>query len=168
MADNHNENSQITDIAPQNENNTLPAELTQEEKLIRNLFIHKTVNEAAIAAGYSPKTASGYIYTKIKNERFKRKVQQYAIDNDIMSLPKIAYIENKVLEHLMDNPLDVAKFKHITKQKKQVAGILGQDIPFQGPTINITAVQNLMLQMHEGMKQISDNDNIVNAETDTI
>ena len=145
MTEDRNENKQITDIVPQNEDNTLPEAPSREGRFIRNLFIYKTVNEAALDAGYSPNTAKAYIYTKIKQNKFQEKVRQYAIENDLMALPKIAYIENKVLDHLVENPLDLPKYIHTVKQKKQTAGILGHEMPKpQPPTINIKELRVFM------------------------
>ena len=139
------ENKQITDIVPQNEDNTLPEAPSREDKFIRNLFIYRSKYKAAIEAGYSENTAKSTIYTKLKNERFRNKIRDYAITNDLLSLPKIAYIEEQILDHLVKNPLDTPKFVRTLKEKKQIAGVLGHEIPKpQQPTINIKNLRVFM------------------------
>jgi len=134
-----------TNIVPQREIDDLPVAETKEDKLIRNLFLYKTVYEAAIKAGYTEYTAKSTIYTKLKNERFKNKIREYAVSNDLMSLPKIAYIEEQVLDHLVKNPLDLPKYAQTLKQKKQIAGILGQDVAPAPVVINIKAIERIQI-----------------------
>ena len=143
----------ITDIVPQKEIDDLPTAETREDKLIRNLYICKTVYEAAIKAGYSENTAKSTIYTKLKNERFKNKIRDYAISNDLLSLPKIAYIENQILNHLMENPLDTPKYSKTLKQKKKVAGILGEDVPQAPQVINIKSIEKVQVMVTDMLKQ---------------
>ena len=143
----------ITDIVPQKEIDDLPTAETREDKLIRNLYICKTVYEAAILAGYSENTAKSTIYTKLKNERFKNKIRDYAISNDLLSLPKIAYIENQILNHLMENPLDTPKYSQTLKQKKKVAGILGEDVPQAPQVINIKSIEKVQVMVTDMLKQ---------------
>ncbi len=63
-ANNCNDNRDVkakTDALPENEIDTLPTAETKEDKLIRNLFLYKTVYEAAIKAGYTEYTAKSTI-----------------------------------------------------------------------------------------------------------
>ena len=123
----------------------LPVAETKEDKLIRNLFLCKTVYEAAILAGYSENTAKSTIYTKLKRERVKNKIREYAITNDLLSLPKIAYIEEQILDHLVKNPLDTPKYAQTLKQKKKIAGILGGDDHQTPQVINIKSIEKVQI-----------------------
>jgi len=132
----------MTDIVPKGEDNPLPEAPSREDLFIRNLFLYRTVKEAAIEAGYSANTANSTIYVKLKKKSFKNKIRDYAITNDLLSLPKIAYIEEQVLDHLVKNPLDAPKHARMLKEKKRIAGILTPDpIPPQQPTINIESLK---------------------------
>jgi Arc/MetJ family transcription regulator len=147
-ANNGNEIEQITDI----EIDDLIVAETMEEKFIRNLFLYRTVYEAAIKAGYSETTARASIYTKIKDERFKNKLREYAISNDLLSLPKISYIEEQVLNHLVKNPLDAPKHARMLREKKQIAGILGQDVAPAPQVINIATIEKIQIAITEVLK----------------
>ena len=147
MTDSSNNNNDIKDIIPKPKTEDLPTAETREEKFIRNLWLYPTAKEAALKAGYSEYTASSTIYVKMKTERFRNKIREYAIDNDLMALPKIGYIEDRIIDYLMENPLEASKHKHILKQKKQVAGVLGNDQPRpQPPTYNLTEVRAFVAQ----------------------
>jgi len=136
-----NDNKDVTDIVPKEEGSIEPKP-SKEDLFIRNLFLYKTVKEAAIKAGYTKNTASSTVYVKLKNERFKNKIREYAINNDLLCLPKIAFIEEQVLDHLVKNPLDLPKFRHTVKEKKRIAGILQPDaLPEPPPTINIESLK---------------------------
>jgi hypothetical protein len=126
---------------------------TREDLFIRNLYICKTPYEAALEAGYSKNYAKSGIYPKMRKKHFKEKIISYAVENDIMALPKIAYIENQVLDHLMEHPLEESNHKHILKQKKQIAGILGQELPPpKQPTVNIGELKVFWQQALTGLE----------------
>lgn len=135
---------------------------TKEDKLIRNLFIYPSKYQAGIQAGYSESYCKGPLYQRVKTEKFQRKIIDYAIANDILSLPKVAYIENKVLDHLMDNPLDSHKYKDVMRQKKQVSGLLQHDDAPQQPIVHIGSIRELSIQLQS--KRMEQIDNIPEAE----
>lgn len=165
MNDNSNIPKDLSIITSEPEENTLdnlPTTETREDRFIRNLYIFKTPYEAAIRAGYSKNYASSGIYTKMKGKKFMEKVVQYAIENDIRSLPKIAYIENQILDYLVENPLEAPKYAHTLKQKKQIAGILGRDTPQAPVTVNIKTLEKAQLMLADvcksRLKELSETD----------
>ena len=124
---------------------------TREEKFIRALFTYNNVREAGKYAGYSPAYVnSGNFYRKLKNPKFQEQVRQYAIAHGLLNIPRICRIEDAVLTHLEANPLDVPKYQRTLKEIKQVSGLLQpDDQATKTPTIRISNVQNLMLQLHQ-------------------
>jgi len=101
----------------------------------------------------------------MKTERFKDKIREYAIANDVRSLPKIGYIEDRIIDYLMDNPLEASKHKHILKQKKQIAGILGQELPTpEQPMVNLGRLQVFWSNMIESRQKEFESKAITEAE----
>jgi len=164
---NDNDNTKITDVVPQNEIDDLPTTESREDRFIRNLFICKTPYEAAIKAGYTVNTAKSTIYTKLKKERFKNKIRDYAITNDLLSLPKIAYIEEQILDHLVKNPLDTPKFVRTLKEKKQIAGMLRDKEPPTPPkTVTFEQINIALYDTPTKPEPIEDAE-VIKDKTDT-
>ena len=132
---------------PDNTTNNLPepTEPTKQDKFISYLFTEQTIKDAARKAGYAESTCASVTYTMLKDPKFQDKLRQYAINNDLLSLPVIAKIENKCLNLVDANPEKYPKFKEIFRQKKQVAGILAQDTTPAVPTINIKSIEHLQV-----------------------
>jgi hypothetical protein len=148
--------SVITAESEKNTLDNLPTTETREDKFIRNLYLFKTPYEAAIKSGYSENYASSGIYAKMKGKKFMEKVVQYAIENDIRSLPKIAYIENQILDHLVENPLETPKYVHTIRQKKRIAGVLGDDKPQPQITVNIKTLEAAQVNLRNMLDESLD------------
>ena len=135
---NSNDSKQITNVVPKLDDEVLPTCETQDDELVRNLFLYPTVQEAAKEAGFKGSMLKSGVYNKIKTKRFQDKIREYAVAHNVMSLPKIMMIEDKVIEHLLKKPLESAKHTRMLAEKKRIAGILGEDTPQpKAPTINI-------------------------------
>jgi len=132
---------------PNNTTNNLPepTEPSKSDQLIRYLFSEPDIKAAAIKAGYAESTASKHIYTMIKDPKFQDRLRQYAIANDLLSVPQLQKIENSCLKLVEANPEKYPKFKEIFRQKKQVAGLLAQDTTPAVPTINIRSIEHLQV-----------------------
>jgi hypothetical protein len=120
---------------------------TKQELFIRNLFLYETPFQAAIAAGYTESTAKATIYTQLKSKKLQDKIRDYAKTHELLNIPKVLRLEDKALDYLIDKPQELPKFAALLKQKKQIAGLLHQDVTPQVPTISIGEVQNLMLNV---------------------
>jgi AICAR transformylase/IMP cyclohydrolase PurH len=79
-------------------------------------------------------------------------------------VPTILKLEQKALKWLEDKPDQLPKFASILKQKKQVAGILSQDLTVVQPTINIKEVANLMLNVSQDNAVLDGNKEQVNTD----
>ena len=123
----------------------LPTAETQDEQLIRNLFLYPTVKEAAEKAGFTGSMLQSGVYVKIKRRAFQDKIREYAIAHNVMSLPKIMMIEDKVIEHLLKKPLDSAKHTRMLAEKKRIAGILGEDTPKPQSVVTINYAELRMI-----------------------
>jgi hypothetical protein len=143
MTDSSNDNNNIKDIIPEPEIEDLPTAETQDDQFVRNLYIFPTVKEAAEAAGYTGSMLKSGVYNKIKTKRFQDKMKEFAITHNVMTLPKIMQIEDKVIEHLLKKPLESNKHVRMLAEKKRIAGVLGEDTPPpQGVTFNIKEFYN--------------------------
>lgn len=131
------------------EKEKLPISKNREEIFVRNLFLYPSVYEAGIQAGYTEDYAKSGLYQRLKSKKFQNKIREYAIQHDIIDLPKIAYIESKVLDHLAENPLDLPKFRHTLTEKKRIAGVLQADFGEKQPVVRIENVRNLMIRLNE-------------------
>jgi hypothetical protein len=130
----------------------------REDLLIRNLFLCKTPREAAKKAGYSDSyTESGLIYRRLKSPKMQEKIRRYAIANELLNIPAILDLERGAIKYLQDKPQELPKFAAILKQKKQIAGLLQQDVVPTAPTINIKEVRNLMLNVSHNERITADN-----------
>jgi hypothetical protein len=137
-------------IIPDKDIEPEPAKPDMEDLFTRNLFLYPTIKEAALAAGYSESSAESTVYTKMKSSKFQDKVREYAKEHDLLNIPRILSIEDKVLSHLEDNPLDIGKFKDTIKQKKTIAGLLKQeDQGTKTILVNVKYLQNMMLNAHK-------------------
>jgi len=150
MNDNNNESKELITISSEsaeNELDNLPVAESKEDKLVRNLFLYETTYEAAIKAGYTENTAKSTIYTKIKKERFRNKIRDYAVANDLLEIPIIAHIERKILKAVNKNIKDYPKYKDVFKQKKKVAGILADDTAPVQQMITIQACEKVQINL---------------------
>ena len=139
----------------QNNNDNLPTttKTSKSEQLIGYLFTEPDIKAAAIKAGYAESTASKSIYTMIKQPEFQNRLRQYAIQNDLLSLPQLAKIESKCLKLVEDSPEKYPKFKEIFRQKKQIAGLLAQDAVPAQPTINIKTIEHLQVVVGDAVQK---------------
>jgi hypothetical protein len=137
----------------------LPEKPDRVELFIRNLFTEPSVMQAALKAGYPESSASSWIYTRLRKPKFQEKIREYARTHELInSVPTILRLEERALKYLADKPAELPKFASILKQKKQIAGLLQQDITVQSPTINIEQVANMMLNVAQSCDKAS-NDN---------
>ena len=121
------------------------AEPAKQDLLIRYLFTEPNTLQAAIKAGYAESTANSTIYTLIKKPEFQTRLREYAIANDLLSVPQLQKIENSCLKLVEADPKQYPKFKEIFRQKKQIAGLLEQDTQPRQPMINIRSIENLQV-----------------------
>jgi hypothetical protein len=135
--------------------------LDRESLLIRYLFTEPNVFQAAIKAGYSEGYADGPLHNRIKSPKLQEKIREYARQHELInSVPLIMRLEHKALEYLADKPSELPKFSAILKQKKQIAGLLSQDVQPQQATISIGQVSNLMLNVNQHtLPVVNDSDN---------
>ena len=124
-----------------------------QDKLVSLLFTESTIKDAGLKAGYAPTTCSSTIYTLLKQPAFQNKLRQYAIQNDLLSLPQLAKIESKCLDVVANNPEKYPKFKEIFRQKKQVAGLLAPDAVPAQPTINIRTIEHLQVVVGDAVQK---------------
>lgn len=135
------------EIAPRDE---------REALLIQNIFLHDTIKEAGLAAGYAPMTVnSGYFYKKIHSEDFQLKLLHYMKSHVVSSLPKALKIEDKAIDYLLTKEgeelvKDLSKLRHTLKERKMIAGLLRpEDTREKSLTINIEAAQKMMIRAGE-------------------
>ena len=162
IEDKSNENRGITElipIIPKKDDETLPVAESMEDKFIRNLFLYESKYKAAIKAGYTENTAKSTIYTKLKSERFRDKIRSFTVANDLAEIPIIAHIERKILKAVNKDIKQYPKFKDVFRQKKQIAGILGDDTSPPPTTINIESIQKLQIMVGDMLrKKLQDSD----------
>ena len=122
--------------------------IDRETLFIRYLFTEPNVVSAAIKAGYSEQYSSGPLYGKLKTPKFQAKLREYATTHELIdSVPLILKLEHNALKWLDGKPEELPKFASILKQKKQIAGLLSQDVAPQQATISIGQVANMMLNI---------------------
>jgi len=154
MTDSSNDNNNITDITPEIDDNSLPEPLNREDELIRCLFICDTEYEAGIMAGYSENYSKTGLYAKTKRPEFRRKLLDYAVQNDLLDLPTIARIERKILKLVDKDVTQYDKYKAVFKQKKQTTGLLDQDGSKAPVTmISLTAIRELHANLGDQFKK---------------
>lgn len=157
----------------------------REEKFLTGRFIDNLPHiEAAVKAGYTEKYARTCLYKNFwhgkswqkKVAHFTRNFPEIRKRIAIARLPKLAQIEEKALDHLMDKPRDFLRFgKAAADREYQFAGLAG-DPEIRAPTICISKIRNLMIQTvaqspgrlgQVPMKQITDDATIeVDVEED--
>ena len=127
------------------------SELSQDELFAIGMLTYNTVREAGEFAGYAVSTIdSGFLYRKAKSPKFLDLVRDIAKNYDVLNIPRLLRIEDKVLDHLDRNPLDINKYKEMIRQKKTIAGLLKQESDKgQNVFVDIKHIQNLMLKAHE-------------------
>ena len=150
--DNTNNNKQITDVVPQNE---LDTQKDRDLQFIEAYLDCLDVREAGRRLGYAETTInSGYLYQKFKKHEFQEKLKHAYIARDYQDLALIYSLERLGLQEIAQEAKDkpnsivrnLANLKHITKQKKQISGIL-QDTPKpQEPTFNLTEIRCFVQQ----------------------
>jgi hypothetical protein len=144
--------------------------IDRESAFLRNLFIEPNVLQAAIKAGYSEGYANGPLYNRLKTPKFQAKLREYATTHELIdSVPLILKLEHNALKWLDGRPEELPKFASILKQKKQIAGLLSQDVAPAQATISIGQVSNLMLNVSQAHTQdavnVADNSaNIINMD----
>jgi len=137
----------MTDNLP----NTTTEPHTKQDKFIAALFTTPTIKEAANIAGYSQSSRTSFVYDLVKRPEFAAKLREYAIANDLQTLPIIAQIEDRCIQVVAENPEKYPKFKEIFRQKKQIAGILAQDTQPTQPTVNIRTIESLQIVVGESV-----------------
>ena len=130
-----------------------PTEPTKQDKFISHLFTEPTIKDAARKAGYAESTCASVTYTMLKDPKFQDKLRQYAIANDLLSVPQLQRIESKCLKLVEDSPEKYPKFKEIFRQKKQIAGLLAQDAVPAQPTINIKTIEHLQVVVGDAVQK---------------
>ena len=118
MSEKNNDSKQITDVVSQNELDDSPITESRDDLLVRNLFVCDSKYEAAIKSGYSENYAKTGIYAKIRQPKFREKVIEFAILNDLLDLPIVARIERKILDAVDKDISKYDKYKAVFKQKK--------------------------------------------------
>lgn len=134
-----NNNKQITDVVPNSGDEDLPITESRDDLLVRNLFVSDSKYEAAIKSGYSENYAKTRIYAKIRRPEFRKKIIDFAIQNDLLDLPIVARIERKILNAVDKDITKYGKYKAVFKQKKQTTELLkveGDSKP-QPPKVSI-------------------------------
>ena len=145
---------------------TLPDDMPLSEKLLRCLPYFDNVKQAALAAGYSEKSANSSIYTLIKRPKFQARLREYYNGQTVALLPKLFAIDNNVVDRCLKDVDCVPKFKDTLKQIKQSAGVLSPD---QGPgstVINVSGVREFMLQLTAERTKTLHNDSIMDKGDD--
>jgi len=132
---------------PENAVSDVAEPLSKENQFIQNLFRFSTIKEAATEAGYSESTVASTIYTKMKKPHFRDKIRQYAINHDIMTLPRMLRVEDQLLDYLEKNPVEVSKHARIWAQKKKIAGILKEEEP--APVVKTVNIGELRVWMQQ-------------------
>jgi hypothetical protein len=147
----------------------------QQEKLLDNLSVYKSWYEAAKAAGYSEKTARNIKSLMKRSPKFLDQYRQRFKAGTTLMLGKVEVLQEGGLDIAIEalqeakkesDPVKrelkqaravriLSKLKHIPKEIKQQEGILAPDSGPVQQTINIKAIQNLMLSKH---KRRSDED----------
>ncbi len=129
----------------------------KQELLIRNICLGLSTKQAALDAGYSESTAESSIYQMIKKPNFQTRLREYILAHNIIDIPRVINLESRAIEAIEemfnddepDKAIDkLSKLSATFKRKLQDAGLSEQDETRK--TINISGVQNLMLQVHEG------------------
>jgi len=134
---------------------TSPDNIDRESLFIRNLFIEPNVLQAALKAGYSEGYATGPLYNRLKSPKLQERIREYARQHELIdSVPTIMRLEHNALKWLADKPEELPKFASILKQKKQIAGLLSQDVAPQQATISIGQVSNLMLNVNQHTQDV--------------
>jgi phage terminase small subunit len=150
---------------------TLPTPPDREQEFIKNLFLEPNPYQAAIKAGYSESYSVSTLYTRLKNPKFQERIREYARSHELVnSVPLIMRLENKALKYLEDKPQELPKFASILKQKKQIAGLLSQDVAPQQAMISIGHVANMMLNVSQSTPQhvvnvVDNKDNIISVDS---
>ncbi|MDY6856726.1 MAG: hypothetical protein SWO11_18865 [Thermodesulfobacteriota bacterium] len=125
----------------------------KEDKFLELLAECQTVREAGLRAGYSESYCSGTIYHKLKSKRFQnRLIHRYKGENAV-HLAKVSRINQNVLNQLVKETEEgdlrnVGKTQHVARQALQISGLLAQDGGKGQQTVNVSGVQNLMIQLH--------------------
>lgn len=136
--------------------NLLPATTTQnpiaietkdsrEDQFIVNLFVYKSIKEAALASGYSKTYSEAQIHQKFKSKRFQDKIVQAYKDNCYADLSLIHKINHKALEAInsdLENGSGelLAKLKHVPRQYLEIVKLLS---PEAGTQINMVHIDSL-------------------------
>jgi hypothetical protein len=141
----------------------------QQEKLLGNLSVYKNWYEAAKAAGYSEKTAQNIKSLMKRSPKFLDRFRQRFKAGSTLRLGKVEVLEEDALDIAIEALQEakkekdaakrelkqaravriLSKLKHIPKEIKQQEGILSPDTGPVEQTINIGAVQNLLLSKHQ-------------------
>ena len=150
-ANKDNKNEEITDLVPQSE---LDTSENKESVFARAYLDCGDVREAGRQAGYAESVlTSGYLYGKFKNPRFQEIFRSIGIANDYEDMAFVYSLERKALQEAVKQATDkpasalenISKLKHITKQKKQVIGILGQDTPQSPQTVSVVLIEKVQV-----------------------
>lgn len=118
-----------------------------QTKLIDNLSIYRSWEAAAIAAGYSEKSANNIKQLVKRNPRFLDMLKSRYNSKAIVLLNEIGMIEEKVVQACLENIDNLPKFKSTIKELKQTAGVLAPDHAPQ-QVIQVTNIRSLMAQIN--------------------
>ena len=160
MTEKTNDSKQITDVVPQNEIDT---PIDRDTQLIEAYLDCLDVREAGRRLGYAESTInSGYLYQKFKKPEFQEKLKSAYIARDYQDLALIYSLERlglqEIAQQAKDKPKSIvgnlANLKHITKQKKQISGILSQDAPKPQSVVTFNIKEIRML--HDSINPYND------------
>ena len=97
-----------------------------------------------------------------KSKKFQDKLLQRLKIADLLTIPMIQRLENRAIEMCDEDPklllTHLPKIQRTLSEKKRIAGLLKPDDQEQSPTISISNVRNLLLQVHEQREKDLNND----------
>ena len=140
----------------------LPEKADREHKLIQNLALCDTIQEAALLSGYSESMAKSNIYRIVKRPDFQKKLREYYLTNNSTLLPKIIKAESKLVDIVLNDPEKLSKHNNTIKQMKQAAGILEPDTAPKQQVINIKNIRELSIQLQQ--KRLTENEGATEGE----
>jgi hypothetical protein len=125
-----------------------PAPVEPEDRMVKLARIlcqpglDLPLNKAAELAGYGPGYANSNIYQTVRNPKFQQILKECVLTQyKTNSIPRILNIDNKVLGHLVENPLEAPKFAATLKRISKIAGYLNDETPHVVQTINFNSIR---------------------------
>ena len=149
-----------TELVPLDPNTEAILKDSREDTFLRLLFEGLSVQDSAIAAGYSPGYSRSAVYQKFKAPAFQDKIRQYAIAHNSLSVPRVCNLYHKTLNVLEKqvgegNIDNMGKLKHIPTQILQIGKILSPEI--HQNVINLVNIES-MQTLIQGKLPTTDSD----------